>query len=268
VIASFRMYEAGPRVGRAWRELFGRAFADAGFGAEIVEHRWPLPIDELWGREDLGAAFMCGWPFVRSPIAMQPIAAPVPAPARYRGEPVYCSEFLVREESGWTTLEDTFGSRFGWMSAASQSGYNAPRYHLAALATPERPALYSSVVGPLGTPARALAALRSAEVDATAVDGFYLDLLRRHEPARLEGLRCVATTEWSAIPLLVAAPAVPSADIERLRALLVALHERPEYEDLLADVCVARFTNPRLASYRALEDMARAAAARGYETIR
>jgi ABC-type phosphate/phosphonate transport system substrate-binding protein len=262
------MYEAGPRVARAWRELFARVFAGADFDAQIVEHRWPLPIDELWSREDLGAAFMCGLPFVRSPIAMQAIAVPVPAPARYHGEPRYCSEFLVRAESGWTKLEDTFGSRFGWMTAASHSGYNAPRSHLALHVTGVRPALYSVIVGPLGTPARALDALREAEVDVTAIDSFYLDLLRRHEPSRLEGLLCVDTTAWSPMPLLVAAPSVPAADIQRLRRHLVSIHERPEYDDLRADVCLARFAAPRLDSYHTLEDMALAAAARGYETIR
>ncbi len=130
MIASFRMYNAGEGASRAWRALFSRVFADAGVDARIIEHRPPLAIEDLWAREDLGAAFMCGWPFVRSAIPMQPIAAPVPAPERYQGEARYCSEFLVRAESGWTTLEETFGHRFGWMTAGSHSGFNAPRGHL------------------------------------------------------------------------------------------------------------------------------------------
>ena len=62
------------------------------------------------------------------------------APPRYRGLPRYCSEFLVREEGGWESLEETFGHRFGWMAADSQSGFNAPRAHLAQFASAGRPA--------------------------------------------------------------------------------------------------------------------------------
>ena len=266
MIASFRMYEAGEGAARAWRALFARVFADAGMSVQIVEHRWPAPIEELWAREDLGAAFMCGWPFVRSAVAMQAIAAPVPAHARYHGLPRYRSEFLVRAESGWTALEQTFGHRFGWMTRGSHSGFNAPRSHLSAYASAQRPSLYTRVVGALGTPARSLRALREGEVDVVAVDGFYLDLLRRHERAVLEGLRRVAVTAWAPIPLLVAAPA--AADVEGLRRHLVAIGSMPGYRALLDDVCVARFVAPQLDSYRLLEDLAIAAAARGYETIR
>jgi len=267
VITSFRMYGAGPQATAAWRALFTRAFADAGTDVEWVEHRWPQPIAELWGRPDLGCDFMCGWPFARSG-AMQPIAAPVPSPPRYEHQSRYCSEFLVRESSGWKTLEEIFGHRFGWMSADSQSGFNAPRAHLARFVSPARPALFAEVRGPLGSPMKALDVLRSGEVDAIALDSYYLDLCRRHARERLEGLRCVATTEWTPMPLLVAAPAAPKATVTRLAELLATVHERSGYAPLLADVLLERFVPPRVAEYTQLEAMARFAAERGYEKIR
>ena len=261
------MYNAVPRAARAWGALFARVFADAGARVEVIEHGWPHPIAELWARPDLCGAFMCGWPFTRSP-GMQAIAAPVPAPPRYQGLPRYCSEFLVREESGWRTLEETFGHRFGWMAADSQSGFNAPRAHLAGYATPGRPNLYAEVRGPLGAPMKALEALTAGEVDVTAIDSFFLDLCRHHEPARLAGIRCVATTEWTPIPLLVAAPGVAHEIVERLRGALVALHKRPECRALLADALVARFVAPDLSSYAVFDAMAAQAVSSGYESIR
>ena len=262
------MYNAGPRATASWNALFSRAFADAGVDVEIIEHKWPLPIDDLWGREGLCGAFMCGWPFVRSQAPMQAIAAPVPAPARYAGLPRYCSEFLVRDDSGWTRVEDTFGHRFGWMAANSQSGFNAPRAHLSQFVSAGRPALFAEVKGPLGSPASALDALRNGEVDVVALDSFYLDLLRQHDLARVQGLRCVGRTAWTPIPLLVAAPGVPPDVVRRLREQLCAVHERPAYRDLLANAGVARFVFPDLSTYRALDDMARAAEEKGYGVIR
>ena len=176
MITSFRMYNATPAVAAAWRALFGRVFAEAGADIRVIEHAWPQPIETLWQEPELACAFMCGWPFARSEIPMQPIAAPVPSPPRYASLPRYCSDFLVRSSSGWTTLEESFGHRFGWMAANSQSGFNAPRAHLSRFVGPERKALFAEVKGPLGNPAKALEALRSAELDVTALDGFNLDL--------------------------------------------------------------------------------------------
>jgi ABC-type phosphate/phosphonate transport system substrate-binding protein len=261
------MYNAVPAAARAWRALFERVFSDTGLDIAVIEHRWPEPIAELWARADLCCAFMCGWPFARSG-QMQAIAAPVPSPPRYAGLPRYCSEFLVREASGWTSLEDTFGHRFGWMAADSQSGFNAPRAHLARFVAPHRPSLYSQSIGPLGSPMKALEALREHRVDVTALDGFFLDLVRRHEPARLEGIGCIATTAWSPIPPLVAAPGVERTIVERLRERLLAAHEAPGLQPLLADVLVERFVAAPVAAYGELESLAGFAAARGYAEIR
>ena len=267
MITSFRMYNAVPRAAQAWRALFERVFAETNIDIRIVEHGWPAPIDALWREPELCCAFMCGWPFVRAG-RMQAIAAPVPSPQRYEGLPRYCSEFLVREDSGLRSLEDTFGHRLGWMAADSQSGFNAPRAHLARFVGPHRPALFAEVRGPLGTPMKALEALRAGAVDVTALDSFFLDLCRYHEPAKLDGIRSVATTPWTPIPLLVAAPGVDRDAVSRLRSHLVTIDTLPSYAALLADVLLARFVEPDAKAYRALEAMAQSAADAGYETIR
>jgi ABC-type phosphate/phosphonate transport system substrate-binding protein len=262
------MYNAGPRAAAAWRALFERVFADIPIDIAIVEHGFPQPIESLWAEAELCCAFMCGWPFTRSPLAMQPIAAPVPSPARYRSLPRYCSDFLVRGESGWKRVEDGFGSRFGWMAQNSQSGFNAPRAHLARLRGSDRDSLFSEVIGPLGNPAKVIEALRARGIDMAALDGFYLDLLRYHDPARLEGLAVVGSTPWTAIPLLVAAPAVAGATVHALRAHLLTLHERKDYAPLLREVLLERFVAPDLSQYAALEGTARQAEESGYATIR
>ena len=267
MIANFRMYSPVPSAARAWNALFERAFADAGVPMEVVEHKPPALLADLYLREDVGCAFMCGWPFVRSG-RMRPIAAPVPSPTRYEHLPRYCSEFLVRKESGWRSLEDTFGGRFGWTSPDSQSGFNAPRAHLARFVTPERPALYREVRGPLGAPMAALDALRRGEVDVTALDSFWLDTVRHHDPAKLDGIGCVATTHWAPIPLLVASPQAEEANVARLRQTLARIHGQAAYAPLLAEVLVERFVVPDTAAYGELESMARSAQGAGYGEIR
>jgi ABC-type phosphate/phosphonate transport system substrate-binding protein len=262
------MYNAGPKAAAAWHALFERVFADTPIDIDVIEHGFPQPIESLWAEPGLCCAFMCGWPFARSPLAMQPIAAPVPSPARYQSLPRYCSDFLVREESGWKRVEDGFGARFGWMAENSQSGFNAPRAHLARLRGSGRDSLFSEVRGPLGNPVKVIEALRNRDVDMAALDGFYVDLVRYHDPAKLEGLAVVGSTPWTAIPLLVAAPAVAAATVGALRAHLLTLHEREDYGPLLREVLLERFTAPDPHHYAELDEMARRAEQSGYATIR
>ena len=267
LVTSFRMYEVTPRARKAWRGLFERVFEEAGADVSIVEHAFPQPIDSLWHEPGLCCAFMCGWPFARSRRGIQPIAAPVPSPVRYAGLPRYRSEFLVREERGFASLEDTFGHRIGWMAGDSHSGFNAPRAMLARYVTAQRRALYRESHGPLTTPARTLDALVADQVDVVALDSYFLDLVREHEPRRLQGIRTLVATPWAPIPLLVAAPGIDPELVTRLRAHLVALHERPAYRPLLDEVLLARFVEADVPAYAALEDLARFATARGYDAI-
>lgn len=267
LVTSFRMYNAAPGAAAAWRALFGRVFADLELPVTLIEHGWPRPIETLWSEPQLCCAFMCGWPFARARPAMQAIAAPIPSPPEYGSLPRYRSEFLVRADSGWTTLEETFGHRFGWMAGNSQSGFNAPRAHLAGFLHAGRESLFSEVKGPLGSPAKALDALRAGDVDAVALDSFYLDLVRRHEPAKLAGLRTVATTPWTPIPLLVAAPGVHPGTVARIRRHLLRIHEDESYRPLLEDALLERFAAPDVASYLALEQQAAAAHDAGYAAI-
>jgi ABC-type phosphate/phosphonate transport system substrate-binding protein len=261
------MYNAGPEAAMVWRALFSRVFDDLALDIEMIEHKWPQSIDSLWREPALCCAFMCGWPYARSD-GMQALAAPVPLPERYEGLPRYCSEFLAREESDFERLEDAFGHRFGWMAPDSQSGFNAPRTHLARYATPERPALFSQSIGPLGNPAKALEALVDGNVDVVALDSFYLDLVRHHHPERLAGLRTIAQTEWTAIPLLVAAPTIPASVVERLRSHLLRLHEDASMRTLLEAALLERFTAPVDEAYQALERTARETITSGYAEIR
>jgi ABC-type phosphate/phosphonate transport system substrate-binding protein len=262
------MYGAVPAAARAWRALFARIFADVKLDVRFMEHRFPQPIEALWRTPGLCCDFMCGWPFIRSKIGMQAIAAPVPAPPRYAGLPRYCSEFLVREESGWTSIEQTFGHRIGWMANDSQSGFNAPRALLAKHVTSARQVLYRESLGPYVTPGRLLDALQRREIDVVALDSYFLDLCRRHDPARLMLLRPVALTPWTPIPLLVAAPDVPRVIVEQLRAHVLGIRASPAYAPLLADVLLEGFDAPQLDSYEELEAMAQFATEQGYELIR
>ncbi|HZB93669.1 MAG TPA: PhnD/SsuA/transferrin family substrate-binding protein [Stellaceae bacterium] len=235
MIANARMYSVTPEVARLWRALLEALAARAGVALAVIDHPPPAPIAALWARPDMAAVLMCGLPYSLAAPPPALLAAPVPALPAYGGEALYWSEFVVRAESRYQRLEDTFGTRIAFTTPHSQSGYAAALCHLmpAAGATP----LYREVVAPAVTPLGAVAAVREGRADVAPVDGFALDLLRHHAPALIAGLRSVARTAPTAIPPFVAAPPPSPA----LRAAFLDAHDDPALRPLLDGLLLQRF---------------------------
>nr|WP_315597708.1 PhnD/SsuA/transferrin family substrate-binding protein [uncultured Cupriavidus sp.] len=264
-IASTRMYNATPAVTQAWQALLDRVFNELGWAVDVVPFAWPASLTSLWQRPDLVCGFMCGLPFAQGVAPVVPLAAPVPSPAVYGGLARYRSELLVRSERGWNKVEDTFGHRIGWMATHSQSGYHAARLMLAPHAA-SAGALFAESVGPLDTPMRALSALRENAIDVTALDSYFLDLIRRHEPALLDGLQTIAWTPWTPNPLLVASATLGDNALNALSQKLCELHCDDSHTAVLDAVQVSKFVHPDPATYKSLA--VAAAQDRGYPALR
>lgn len=264
LVANARMYAATPDAAAAWAELFRWAAARSGVALDVLPHPAPAPMAALWERPDLGAAFMCGRPWTRAEPRPMPVAAPVPAPARYGGLPRYCTDIAVRIDSGYATLEDTFGGRFGYTVEESHSGFNAPRHHLLAYRTPTRRHLYAESVGPLLTPRGVVDALLAGRIDAGPIDGYSLDLMRRDpaDPANL--LRVVASTGFAPIPMLVASPEVPTEAVERLRGAFLAAGAEPGLAGVRDRLLLEGFAPVDPAAYGVLTAWDRDAIEAGY----
>lgn len=259
VIANARMYAVAPGAAAAWWRLFEAVARRAGIALRQVEHAAPAPLEQLWAREDLGAVFMCGWPFARH-AAPRPhlVAAPVPSPARYGGRPVYMTDLVVRADRRFAGLEDTFGGRLAWTVGHSQSGFNALRHFLAPWRRRRGAPLFAATVGPLITPRRVIEAIVSGEADLGPLDGYWHDLLKRHEPALAARLRVIATTAPTPIPPLVAAPGIDAATLACLRAAFRAAPELDDWDATAGELLLRGFAEPQAAAYDVTCDWAAA----------
>ena len=183
MIASARMYSWSPSLLAAWRRLLEWVGERSGVGFDVLDpSAEPASLDELWARPDMACVFMCGYPWALRESRPHLLAAPVPSPPRFGGRPDYVSDFIVRADSGFKDLADTFGGAIAYSAEHSHSGYNAPRFHLLPHRTAARPQLYSTVLGPFIRQRPVIDAVLDGRADVAAVDGYGLDLLRRHEP--------------------------------------------------------------------------------------
>ncbi len=246
MIANARMYSVTPEVGALWRRLLAAVLGRADPAVEIVDHAPPAPIAELWARPDKSAVFMCGLP--QSLAAPRPalVAAPVPSPSAYRGRACYWTDLVVRADSGFETLEQTFGHRLALTSPESQSGYAAPLHALMAHAGTAP--LYREVVAPVFTPMGALRAVIDGHADVAPLDSYALALMRRHAPDLVAQVRVVASTEPTAVPAFVASGAASPAVVEAF----LAADRQADSRTLMEPLLLTRFERPDAAGYDAL----------------
>ena len=261
------MYSWSPTLTAAWHRLLEWVGRRAGVPLSVIDQSTPTPLDELWARPDMGCVFMCGYPWALRTERPHLLAAPVPSPPRYGGRPVYVSDFIVRADSPHQTLPSTFGGTIAYSTEHSHSGYNAPRHHLLAHRSVEHPRLYSDVLGPFVRQVPVIDAVLDGRADVAAVDGYGLDLLRRHDPAKVARLRVIATTAPAPSPPLVASPGIDAATRERVTQALLAVEGAPEMASTLDELLLSRFVRVRPDDFEVFLERERAAETAGYSKL-
>ncbi|MES2945811.1 MAG: PhnD/SsuA/transferrin family substrate-binding protein [Pseudomonadota bacterium] len=255
-VANARMYSATPSVKADWKQLLAWVLERAGLPWEVIDYDAPAPLSVLWARNDLGLAMMCGLPFAKRTERPVLITAPVPSTAAYAGKPVYFTDIVVRADSPFQKLEDTFGGVIGYTLVDSMSGGVALRCHLEAFRTPQRPRLYNKTVGGFVNARNVIEALVAGTIDAGPLDSYYHDLLKRNDPAFAAQVRLVARTAAMPIPPLVATTRLADAELSRLQTALLAVNTVPELAALLERLQLAGFALVEAESYQVLAEMA------------
>lgn len=269
LVANARMYAVDERVATLWKRLFAWVASEADIHLDAIDHAPPL--HDLWRRDDLGCAFICGFPWStwQDAVVRQPrlLAAPVPSPARYEGRAVYCTDIVVHVDSPYADVDTLRGSRFAYTVEHSQSGYQAPRAYFAERAARFGGRFFGGVVGPLYTPRAVVAALLERRVDGGPLDSWWHDLLKRHEPATAARLRAIASTPMTPIPPIVAAASVPESVQARMTAALARVGTEVALRALREELLIDRFARTAPDDYAALAQSARCVDALGYSRL-
>jgi ABC-type phosphate/phosphonate transport system substrate-binding protein len=264
-ISNARMYAVTPQVEAAWQSLLAHVAHDAGVPLDYLPYPAPQPLEQLWVRADLGAVLMCGYPIALKLALVQPIAAPIARAPWAQGRAVYRTDLIVRADSHYRTLEDTFGGRAGWTVEHSHSGFNAFRYHLLAYRTSERPRLYSQVRGNLVTARNVLDSVRDGRIDVGPLDAYWHLLLAHHAPELTAGVRVLTSTAPAPMPAFVAAAGTPVETVLRLRAAFIEAAHRPWFPPLADQLLLEGFAQAGEGAFATLLEWERAARSAGYE---
>jgi ABC-type phosphate/phosphonate transport system substrate-binding protein len=242
------MYAVSPSAEAAWRELLARVADDAGVPLAYLPWPAPKPLEELWRRDDLGAVFMCGFPLALGIAPNAPLAAPIPAASWAGGKAVYRTDFIVRAESRFRTLTETFSGTFGWTVAHSHSGFNAPRHHLLAYRA-GRDRVYAHSRGNLVTARNVLDAVIDGSIDCGPLDAYWHALLARHAPELVARVRVIESSELAPIPAFVTSSTLPDRARDRLRSAFLGAATRPWFAGPREDLALTGFALAESADY-------------------
>jgi ABC-type phosphate/phosphonate transport system substrate-binding protein len=265
LVTNARMYAVTAGVEEAWRTLLGHVSREAEVALTYFPYPAPQPLEKLWARTDLGAVFMCGFPVALGLAPVLPIAAPIPRVAWAGGRALYRTDLIVREDSPYRSLEDTFGGRAGWTVEHSHSGFNAFRHHLLAYRTPQRPRLYAQMTGNLVTARNVLDSVREGRIDVGPLDAYWHLLIARHAPQLTAGIRVLASTALAPMPALIASAGTPPQIVARLRAALIAAPSREWFAPLREQLLLDGFAEVQVDTFAPLLEWDRAARAAGFE---
>jgi ABC-type phosphate/phosphonate transport system substrate-binding protein len=208
---------------------------------------------------------MCGYPIASGLTAVQPIAAPIPRSPWADGRALYRTDLIVRLDTPYRNLEDTFGGRAGYTVAHSHSGFNALRHHLLRYRTAQRPALYREMVGNLVTARNVLDSVRAGRIDVGPLDAYWHSLVARHAPELTVDIRVLDWTASAPIPALVAAATVSQELIGRLRSALVGAAQRAWFAPFAELLQLEGFSAAKSEDYSVMLEWEREARAAGYE---
>ena len=253
--ANARMYAVTPAVKAHWHRLLGHALRAARLDWPLLDYDAPAPLAALWARDDLGLVMMCGLPFARREPKPVLIAAPIPSPARYGGQPVYFSDIVVRADDPAQTLADTFGRVAGITLLDSYSGGVAWVNHVLQHSDLGLMA-YRKWVGGLIHARGVIQALVDGRIDVGPLDSYSHDLLRLNDPALAAKVRSLASTPARPIPPLVATARIDVSALAALRAALCATATEPALRDSLVALQLSGFAVPQSSDYDLLPPLA------------
>jgi phosphonate transport system substrate-binding protein len=206
--------------------------------------------------EDLGAhfdlAFVCGLAYVVWGEETEPLVAPVLTDKRYKGEPIYFSDVVVRSDSRFYSFADLRNTTWVYNEPYSQSGSGIVRFHLARSGYGD--SFFRREIE-AGSHEAALHLVAEGEADVAAIDSHVLATLLSRHP-RLDGrLRVIHTLGPSPIQPLVAARHLPEVLKTAVRFALVDLDNDPKAHSVLRRGHVACFVPVQDSTYDSIREM-------------
>jgi ABC-type phosphate/phosphonate transport system substrate-binding protein len=222
--------EIRPYTDRFWFGLVAR-LAEAGFDQVPSRLLREVHHDEILAHPDLLLSQTCGFVAASEARSLVELVATPMYSAPGCTEANYSSRIVIRKAVRAEELADTRGLRCVVNEPWSHSGVNALRTMVAPM---HRDGRFFASVDVTGSHLASLQALRSGRADVACIDCVTFELVRRHRPEQMSGLRILCSTPPAPAPPFVTTARASSELVHALKDAIAAVLTEPANEEVCA----------------------------------
>ena len=226
-------------------------------------------INQMLDKGMVDVGFICGLPYVlkhdTSHPAVQLIAAPVMADAKYDNKPKYFSYLITHKDNKAKKFTDTRGQRFVYNDEISNSGYNMPRAYMISLG--ETKGFFSNVTRS-GSHEESIRLVATKKADVSAVDSLVYDYELKQNPEYIRNTKIIKVLGPAGIPPIVVSTKVSAEVKKEIQEALLNMQNDAVGKLILKKALIRRFMAVSDKNYDDIRKMKRAAENAGYLTIK
>jgi len=209
-------------------------------------------MDGLLESNEVQIAFICAGPYVKDKDKFG--AELLVAPQSY-GQAVYFAYIIVPAGSSAKKLEDLRGKKFGFTDPKSNTGKLVPTYMVAKRFNETPETFFKETIYTKSHDA-SINAVANKALDGAAVDSLIYDYAARKNPAVAKETRILEKSPPYGIPPIVVTKSTPPELRDKVRNILLHMHEDPKGKATLDAIMVDKFIIPKDSDYDSVREMA------------
>ncbi len=233
-----------------YRDMFDYISMNLGVPVKLVQRRTYQEVNDLVRKNSVDAAFVCSLAYIdgKDQFGMELLAVPI-----VRGEPRYYSYIIVPVDSNIKSLEELKGKTFAYTDPLSNSGKLSPEYMIAQIG--ENPETFFKLTFFTYSHDKSIQAVAEKMVDGAAVDSLVWDFKNATDPRFTSRTKILSKSPPYGIPPLVVSKDIDPALKEKLRKILLEMHEDKKGKEILNRVMIDRFSEANDSLYDSVREM-------------
>lgn len=207
-----------------------------GIPIEFKQRKTYREVNDLLAENKLDFAFICTGAYLeaRNEIPIEILAVPV-----VNGKPYYQAYVIVNEESKISDINELKGKSFAFTDPLSNTGYSfLINYLKEKNATPER--FFSKTIFTYAHD-YSIQAVKRKIVDGATIDGLVFEYLKHFQPEKIAGVKVIHKSREFGIPPFVVQKNMDNNLKQKLRNIMLNMHNDPEGKELLGKIMIDKF---------------------------
>ncbi|MBI5872854.1 MAG: phosphate/phosphite/phosphonate ABC transporter substrate-binding protein [Candidatus Omnitrophica bacterium] len=221
-----------------------------GMPTRLVQRKTYREMNDLIEIGKVDVAFVCSGPYVdgQKKFGLELLVVP-----QVHGEVVYYSYIIVHKDSPMERLEDLEGKAFAFTDPNSNTGRMVPVYMLEKIGKSPETFFKKSIY--TYSHDNSVNAVADKIVDGAAIDSLIYDYMREKHLGGVADTKVIVKSSAYGIPPVAVNPAVSPEFKEKIRAILLHMHEDEKGKEILRGILIERFVAADDANYETVRQM-------------